>query len=97
MGFMLHSQRVNSLLVEGYLTMKHPKLSVADIPVPSSLSYAPNIIHDEDGRISGATKLAGYANRWRVRIGDYRVIYQIDDQAQEVTVLRIAHRREAYR
>jgi mRNA interferase RelE/StbE len=43
------------------------------------------------------TKLAGYANRWRVRIGDYRVIYQIDDQVQEVIVLRIAHRREAYR
>jgi hypothetical protein len=33
--------------------MKHPKLSVADIPVPSSLSHAPHIIHDEDGRITG--------------------------------------------
>jgi len=43
------------------------------------------------------TKLAGYGNRWRVRVGDYRVIYQIDDQAYEVIVLRIAHRREAYR
>jgi mRNA interferase RelE/StbE len=43
------------------------------------------------------TKLAGYTNRWRVRVGDYRVIYQIDDQTQEVIVLHTAHRREAYR
>jgi mRNA interferase RelE/StbE len=52
---------------------------------------------EHEPRPRGATKLAGYANRWRVRVGDHRVIYQIDDQAQEVTVLRIAHRREAYR
>jgi len=38
--------------------------------------------------------LAGY---WRYRVGDYRVIYQIDDSAQTVYVSRIAHRREAYR
>ncbi|HID62653.1 MAG TPA: hypothetical protein EYP49_07965 [Anaerolineae bacterium] len=31
------------------------------------------------------------------RVGDYRVIYQIDDRAHEVIVLRIAHRREVYR
>jgi mRNA interferase RelE/StbE len=52
---------------------------------------------EDEPRPHGVTKLAGYANRWRVRIGDYRVIYQIDDQASEVIVLRIAHRREAYR
>ena len=52
---------------------------------------------EDEPRPHGVTKLAGYANRWRVRVGDYRVIYQVDDQAQEVTVLRIAHRREAYR
>ena len=33
--------------------MKHPKLSVADIPVPSSLSHAPHLIHDENGKITG--------------------------------------------
>jgi hypothetical protein len=33
--------------------MKHPKLSVADIPVPSSLSHAPHLIHDESGKITG--------------------------------------------
>ncbi len=34
---------------------------------------------------------------WRYRVGDYRVICHIEDQAEAVLVLRIAHRREAYR
>jgi hypothetical protein len=33
--------------------MKHPKPSVTDIPVPSSFSHAPHLIHDEDGKITG--------------------------------------------
>jgi len=51
----------------------------------------------ENPRPHGVVKLAGTRDRWRIRIGDYRVIYQIDDAAQEVTILRIAHRRDAYR
>lgn len=34
---------------------------------------------------------------WRVRVGDWRIIYRIDDRARTVTVARIRHRREAYR
>jgi mRNA interferase RelE/StbE len=37
------------------------------------------------------------AGMWRYRVGDYRVICHIKDQAETVLVLRIAHRREAYR
>jgi mRNA interferase RelE/StbE len=37
--------------------------------------------------------LAGY---YRYRIGDYRVIYQVDDEANQVLVSTIVHRREAY-
>jgi mRNA interferase RelE/StbE len=48
-------------------------------------------------RPHGTTKLTGGSDRWRIRVGDYRVIYHIDDAAQEVTVLRIAHRRQVYR
>ncbi len=33
---------------------------------------------------------------WRVRVGDYRVLYQIDDERREVTVYRIGHRRDVY-
>lgn len=48
-------------------------------------------------RPSGVAKLRGTDNEWRIRIGDYRVIYEIDDMQQLVNVLRIKHRREAYR
>jgi mRNA interferase RelE/StbE len=45
----------------------------------------------------GTVKLAGQPSRWRVRVGDYRIIYEVDDAEDQVLVLRIAHRREAYR
>jgi len=48
-------------------------------------------------RPAGSTKLIGPKDRWRIRVGDYRIIYTIDDAAQQITVLRIAHRREVYR
>ena len=34
---------------------------------------------------------------WRLRVGDYRILYQIDDKRRIVKVYRIKHRREAYR
>lgn len=34
---------------------------------------------------------------WRIRQGDYRIIYHIDDNQQLVTIVRIGHRREIYR
>ena len=37
------------------------------------------------------------SNYWRLRVGDYRTIYEIDDAARVVLVLRIAHRSEVYR
>jgi mRNA interferase RelE/StbE len=50
-----------------------------------------------DPRPAGVTKLRGTENEWRIRVGDYRVIYEIDDDKHMVTILRIRHRREAYR
>lgn len=52
---------------------------------------------ENDPRPPGVTKLTGSANLWRVRVGDYRILFEIDDSAQTVLVLRIAHRRDAYR
>ena len=51
----------------------------------------------EDPRPVGSEKLAGRRDRLRIRQGDYRVIYSVDDSERAVTVVRIAHRREAYR
>lgn len=41
-------------------------------------------------------KLKGGDKEWRIRVGDYRIVYEIDDKARTIDVTRIAHRREAY-
>jgi len=51
-----------------------------------SLAHAP--------RPAGCKKLKGYKDQWRVRVGDWRVVYVIDDAAKLVSVTRVAHRRE---
>jgi mRNA interferase RelE/StbE len=47
-------------------------------------------------RPPGCKKLKGGDNEWRIRVGDYRLVYEIDDAAKTVDVTRIAHRREVY-
>jgi mRNA interferase RelE/StbE len=48
-------------------------------------------------RSSGVKKLVGSRSDWRIRIGEYRIIYEIDDVATTVTVLLVQHRQDAYR
>jgi mRNA interferase RelE/StbE len=48
-------------------------------------------------RPSGCKKLKGGDKQWRIRVGDYRVVYEIDDTARTVAVTRIAHRCEVYK
>jgi mRNA interferase RelE/StbE len=50
----------------------------------------------ENPRASGCEKLAGHES-YRVRQGDYRIIYTIDDGRVIVEVIRIGHRRDVYR
>jgi len=45
----------------------------------------------------GCRKLVGGEGEWRLRVGDQRVLYEIDDAAHVVRVLLVRHRREAYR
>ena len=52
---------------------------------------------EETPRPAGVVKLRGVENEWRIRVGDYRIVYEIDDDERLVTILRIRHRREAYR
>jgi len=47
-------------------------------------------------RPPGCKKLRGGDREWRIRVGDYRIVYEIDDTAKTVGVTRIAHRREVY-
>ena len=48
-------------------------------------------------RPPGVKKLAGDDNLWRIRTSAYRVVYEIHDDAAVVRVLRVAHRKDAYR
>jgi mRNA interferase RelE/StbE len=41
-------------------------------------------------------KLKGYKGQWRLRVGDWRVVYIIDDAAKRVRITRVGHRREVY-
>ena len=50
-----------------------------------------------DPRPPGVEKLKGAQNLWRVRTGDYRIIYAVQDDALVVLVIRIGHRRDGYR
>ena len=50
-----------------------------------------------NARPRGSKKLVGHEDEWRLRVGDYRVLYVIDEGERQVTVARVAHRREAYR
>ena len=58
------------------------------LPVIESLAQNP--------RPAKCKKLSGVQNRWRIRIGDYRVVCQIFDDDRVVDVVAVRHRREAY-
>ncbi len=68
------------------------------LPVETFQRIVPHIhALAENPRPPGCRKLTGSENDWRIRIGDYRVIYEIDEGEKVVRVFRIRHRREAYR
>jgi mRNA interferase RelE/StbE len=48
-------------------------------------------------RPAGVEKMKGEENAWRVRVGDYRIIYEIHDKVLLVAVMNVGHRREVYR
>jgi mRNA interferase RelE/StbE len=45
----------------------------------------------------GAEKLSGQIDLYRIRVGNYRVVYEIDDGQIIVTVIKVGHRKEIYR
>lgn len=51
----------------------------------------------EEPKPPGVRKLSGSDYDWRIRVGDYRILYEIDEEESAIIVWRIAHRREAYR
>lgn len=50
----------------------------------------------DNPRPSGALKLKGQSENWRIRIGNYRVVYSIDDDIHIVDVRKVGHRKDIY-
>jgi mRNA interferase RelE/StbE len=48
-------------------------------------------------RPPGSEKLAGRRNLFRIRQGNYRIVYSVDDQSRVVNVVKVGHRRDVYR
>jgi mRNA interferase RelE/StbE len=51
----------------------------------------------ENPRPPGCRKIVGSQSDWRLRVGAYRVLYEVDDTERTVTVMRVRHRRIVYR
>jgi mRNA interferase RelE/StbE len=51
----------------------------------------------ENPRPDGVVKLKGYENEYRIRIGDYRVRYEIEDEKLTILLLQYKHRKDVYR
>lgn len=68
-----------------------------DLPSEVIARLLPKIRELSDNpRPVGCKKLHGYKDRWRIRVGNYRVVYAIDDGRKVVDLTRIAHRKEVY-
>jgi mRNA interferase RelE/StbE len=50
----------------------------------------------ENPRPRGCVKLQGEEDLWRIRVGDFRVVYTIEDDELIVLVVRVAHRKDVY-
>ncbi len=72
------------------------KLKKFDPQIRRRIQAAIELLAD-DPRPPAATQLVGGEGEWRVRTGDYRIIYEIVDQRLIVLVITIGHRRDVYR
>lgn len=77
--------------------LRRAQKELAQLPAPAYQAVRDAIrALGEISRPAGCRKLTG-RDGWRIRVGDYRVIYDIDDENRRVTVLHVGHRRDVYR
>ncbi len=80
----------------GYESAARKELSRLDKQLARRIARAVSAL-GADPRPAGCRQLVGYDVLWRIRIGDYRVIYTNKDTELIVLALRVAHRSEGYR
>lgn len=73
------------------------KRELDDLPEKDCQTLVKALVNlEENPRPPGVEKIRR-TDLWRIRKGDYRVIYHIDDQEQVITIVRIGHRKDVYR
>ena len=78
------------------LITRRAQKQLASIPPPHRDRIISSVRHlTGDPRPPGARKLTG-REAWRIRVGDYRIIYEMHDQALIVLVIAMGHRRDIY-
>jgi mRNA interferase RelE/StbE len=77
--------------------LRRAQKELAELP-PAEYERVKEAIYKlgQDARPRGCRKLSGREG-WRIRVGHYRVVYEIDDERQMVTVVHVGHRRDVYR
>ena len=71
------------------------QLRKLDPPARRRIQAAIELLADQP-RPSGAKKLVGSEGEWRVRTGDYRIVYEVHDDVLVVLVVAVGHRRDIY-
>jgi mRNA interferase RelE/StbE len=78
------------------LILRRAQKELADLPKANYVRVRDAVAAlADDPRPMGCKKLVG-RDGWRIRSGDYRVIYEVDDAEEKITVLHIGHRRDIY-
>lgn len=77
--------------------LRRAQRELAELPTEAFQRAKEAILNlSEEQRPSGCRKLTGREG-WRIRVGEYRVLYEIDDAERTVTILHVGHRRDVYR
>jgi len=80
------------------LIEKHAEKDLKKLPEDSFRKILPHIRNlSNNPRPLNSRKMVGSKTDYRLRIGDYRILYEINDKAREIRIFRIRHRREVYR
>ncbi len=80
-----------------YSAQAKKQLSKLDKPVQIQIkNYLNEVAKLENPRSSGKALVGNLSGKWRYRVGDYRLICEIEDDKILITVLRIGHRKDIY-
>lgn len=71
---------------------------MAKLPAVVNNQIIPAILDlSKNPRPIGSTKLKGNTGNWRIRIGDYRVLYNIEDKLLIIDIRKVGHRKDVYK